>query len=663
MSSGTAVFREAGPADGSFPRPDRDPTGPGPLRILLLSAWCGLIAGPLEVGAILLRKRFWDLNHLSWISRHFVWLIPAVDLAIFLVLGLGLSALAWRAGRRGRWLATRLLAALTLLAPIWAASPRIYGAAGALLALGLATRLVPTFERHSFGFRRLIGCSFPVLVILGPILGAFVWSSDRAKIRREAARPLPPDGSPNVLLIVLDTVGADHLGLYGYDRPTSPTIHGLASQGIRFDRAYTASSWTLPSHASMFTGRWPHELSAGWFTPLDRTHPTLAEYLGSRGFATAGFIANSWYCSDDSGLARGFTTYRDYTFPRLTACSTAALVDRPMTGIDELEHFLEDRLDFDLLKPVAEYLWWIFKSNRKAAEEVNREVIDWLAGRRQPDRPFFAFLNYYDAHAPYQLPERGIHRFGVHPRNHRESEVILDWLQMIHEKPTPRDIDFARDAYDDCVADLDERLGRLVDELERRGVLDRTWLILTGDHGESFGEHPQEFWHGTSLHQAQRRVPLVIVPPRGGPSPRVVDEPVSLRDLPATIVDALGLQAGSPFPGVPLGRFWAGSPAGDAPAAASDPVLSELIPLGAFARDPAQWVKNPRWPMSALTEGDWTYIRREGEVREELFRMRDDAQERHDLATDPSMQPTLERMRAAMDKVTAGPLTPQRFNP
>ena len=95
-------------------------------------------------------------------------------------------------------------------------------------------------------------------------------------------RPLPSPGSPNVLLIVLDTVAADHLSLYGYERPTSPTMVELAERGIRFDRVQATSSWTLPSHASMFTGRWPHELSAGWLTPLDRTYPTLAEFLGSR---------------------------------------------------------------------------------------------------------------------------------------------------------------------------------------------------------------------------------------------------------------------------------------------------------------------------------------------------------------------------------------------
>ena len=100
------------------------------------------------------------------------------------------------------------LGALTLLPPIWAASPRIYGPAGFLLALGIAARLVPVLERHATGFRRLVRISFPVVAGLVPILAASLWGDDRLKAWREEARPLPPPGSPNVLLIVLDTVGA-----------------------------------------------------------------------------------------------------------------------------------------------------------------------------------------------------------------------------------------------------------------------------------------------------------------------------------------------------------------------------------------------------------------------------------------------------------------------
>jgi arylsulfatase A-like enzyme len=662
MTYRTAVFESVGPTDSS-PR-DLGSNTPGFLPILVLSAWCGLVAGLLEVGTIILQKHASKLSSLYWMSRHFVWLIPLLNLVIFLVLGVILSVLVWYSRRGGYRLATRLMCTLTLLPTVWVAFPRIYGPAGFLLMLGIAARLVPVFERHAIEFRRLVRVSFPVVAGLVPILAASVWGSDRIKAWREESRLLPPPGSPNVLLIVLDTVGADHLSLYGYDRLTSPTIDELALRGIRFDRVQAASSWTLPSHASLFTGRWPHELSANWSTPLDGTYPTLAEFLGSRGYATAGFIANKPYCVSDCGLARGFTAYGDYNFPRLTAFKTTVLVDRVMEGAWAIERFLEDRLDFDLLGPAVDYLWRLFKFDRKETAVVNREFLDWLSGRRQPERPFFAFLNFFEAHFPYELPEKGIHRFGDKPRTVRETTLLRDWRLVIDNGPSPDQVRFARDSYDDCVADLDEKLGRLIDELDRRSILDRTWLIITADHGESFGEQPGVFWHGTSLYNSQLHVPLVIIPPAGSPSPRVVTESVSLRDLATTIVDVLGFQEGAPFPGVTLARFWNGSsPSASAKAAASIPVLSEVVPLPRVAPYPAEWLDRPKWPLAALTDGDWTYIRREGNVREELFHVPKDAQQRHNLASDPAMQPTLERMRGALSRLTAGPLTPRRFNP
>ena len=137
-------------------------------------------------------------------------------------------------------------------------------------------------------------------------------------------------------------------------------------------------------------------------------------------------------------------------------------------------------------------------------------------------------------------------------------------------------------------------------------ILGRTWVLITADHGESFGEQPGVFWHGTSLYQAQLQVPLVIVPPAGGPTPRVVTEPVSPRDLAATIVDVLGLGAGSPFPGVSLARFWnRPSPMASTKAAASVPVLSEVIPLDSFGAMPrnGSTSRDGRWPPCARTTG------------------------------------------------------------
>ena len=249
----------------------------------------------------------------------------------------------------------------------------------------------------------------------------------RIQAGRENARPLPPPGSPNVLLIVLDTVAAGHLSLHGYDRATSPTLLQLASRGIVFEAARASSSWTLPSHATMFTGRWLHELSVGWLTPLDGQHPTLAEFLGDRGYATAGFVANTGYCGTDSGLARGFTSYHDFIFPELTALETAVLVNRALDGVRAVTFFAEDWLRAAGLLPCVERFLKALDDNRKEAAEVNRELLDWLAHRPQQERPFFAFLNYYDAHFPYELPPGRLHRFGIVAADENERWLIRQW--------------------------------------------------------------------------------------------------------------------------------------------------------------------------------------------------------------------------------------------
>ncbi len=217
----------------------------------------------------------------------------------------------------------------------------------------------------------------------------------------------------------------------------------------------------------------------------------------------------------------------------------------------------------------------------------------------------------------------------------------------------------ARDTYDSCIAHIDEYLGRLFDELAHRGTLERTWVIIASDHGESFGEHAGVYCHGTSLYQTELHVPLVIIPPAGGdvPSHRVVNETVSLRDLAATVVDVAGLKASSPFPGKSLSRFWKDS--SDSAPAASIPALAEVVP-----NDPSPArLLTPQWPLAALTGGDWSYIRREGDVHEELFLVREDAQEQHNRVDDPASRPVLERIRQALSQLTAGPLTPRRFNP
>ncbi len=393
-------------------------------------------------------------------------------------------------------------------------------------------------------------------------------------------------------------------------------------------------------------------------------HVPLCPSFWARGYATAGFTANYWYCASDSGLGRGFTTFQDQFFPRLTALKTAILIDRSLEGLKAVDRFMKDKLDLDFLSKLVDELWWQIKADRKGAAVINREFLDWLHRRTGPERPFFAFLNYYDAHHPYRLPRLAIHRFGADAEDDQDSDPFQELLLAGQLGLSEQETAAARDSYDDCVANLDEQIGCLMDELKRRSLFDGTWVFITADHGESFGEHAGIYQHGTSLYQTQLHVPLVVLPPGGsGPSLRVVSDTVSLRDLAATIADVVGLGAGSPFPGSSLARFWNGS-RGAVPEApvASDSALSEVVPLDRRNPDPSKG-QTRRWPIAALTENDWAYIRREGDVREELFWLRQDSKEQHNLAGDPAMQATLERMRAAMGRLTAGPLTPLRFNP
>src|SRR5262249_51897091 len=160
-------------------------------------------------------------------------------------------------------------------------------------------------------------------------------------------------------------------------------------------------------------------------------------------------------CASDSGLGRGFATYRDHIFPRLTASRMAALVRRPVAGAQGIARFLEDRLDFDLLQPAAQGLWRLFEADRKDAAAANREVLGWLSRRRQPERPFFAFLNYNDAHFPYELPTPGLRRFSGEPPDERTTALMKDWLGLIQRGPSEAQISPIRDSYDDCVAHLD----------------------------------------------------------------------------------------------------------------------------------------------------------------------------------------------------------------
>jgi arylsulfatase A-like enzyme len=568
-------------------------------------------------------------------------------------MGLVLSAAVKLSPPAIGWLSPRLIGALAIVPVLKTVVPQIYVEAWACFGLGIAIQLVPMLERRITALRRRLLWSIPLMLGLVILLASFVFLEDRLKQAREAGRPLPPAGSPNVLLIVLDTVRADRLSLYGYERSTTPTLERLAQRGIRFDEARATAPWTLPSHGSMFTGHWPHELGEEWMTPLRGNFPTLAEYLGNRGYATAGFVANVGYCSEETGLARGFTHYEDYLLEDLDPLRTCGLVEHLTSASSGIIR----AVDISSLRPLKRFVNRWLDPKRKNAALVRRAFLGWVSQRSDTSRPFFAFLNFFDAHQQYLLPPGARPRYVSYPVTTEEFTVVYElWPFLDKTKLPPRYIKLARDAYDDCLGYLDEQLGLLFDALQRHGVLDRTLVVVTSDHGEGLGEH-NLFDHGESLYRTEIRVPLVIRPPSGLNRSMVVRETVSLRDLPATIVDLLRLGAGSPFPGESLARFWRNAPSGNldlsvetGPSPSSGaPVVSELrepqpMPYDR-GRSPAS-----RGPWVSVADDKFVYIRNEGDGSEQLFDERGDPQELSDLSRDESARPVLEDFRHRLER-------------
>jgi arylsulfatase A-like enzyme len=638
--------------DRTNPSPDLDRARVGRHRIgavdlFLLSAWCGLAAGLLEALVRVVCGSIEPIQRLYMVSRHFLWLGPLANLLLFLGMGLVLSVAVKLSPRAAGWLGPRLICAGATLPVLMAAVPQIYEEAWAIVGLGIAVQLVPILERHITSLRWKLLWSFPLMLGMVILLATYVFGGDRLKQAREASRPMPPANSPNVLLIVLDTVRADHLSLYGYERSTTPVLERLAKGAVRFDQARATAPWTLPSHASMFTGRWPHEVGEKWRTPIRGNFPTLAEYLGKHGYATAGFVGNTGYCSQETGLARGFTHYEDHVMENLAPLRTSGLVEYLAGAISGILR----TLDINSVSPLKGFVNRWFEVKRKNAASIRRAFLRWVSQRQETSRPFFAFLNLFDAHQQYVLPPGARRQFVNYPMTADENRIVYELWPFLDKLKLPSPyIEIARDSYDDCLAYIDEQLGLLFDALQRHGVLNRTLVVVTSDHGEGLGEHSL-FDHGLSLYRTEIRVPLVVRPPAGLNPSSVVGETVSLRDLPATIVDLLGLGAGSPFPGKSLARFWRNPPpAGVDSSRETDPVVSELKdPNSSTGRDKE---RSPaaHGPLISLADHNFVYIRNEGDGREQLFDGRTDPQELTDRSRDESVHAVLEDLRRQLQR-------------
>jgi choline-sulfatase len=344
----------------------------------------------------------------------------------------------------------------------------------------------------------------------------------------------------NLLLVTLDTVRADRLGSYGYRQADTPTLDRLAREGVRFVDATTQAPLTGPAHAALLTGTYParYGVRDNGTTPLPGGVATLASVLQKAGYQTGGFIG-AFILDRPYGFAQGFDAF-DSRFDRFDA---------------------GDKL----------------KAERPAAQVV-APALDWL-GRLGRDRPFFAWVHLYDAHAPYAPPP---------PYNTR----------------------FAGQPYDGEIAYVDSAVGRLIAKLEAIGALERTIVVAIGDHGESLGDHGEED-HGLFLYDSVLRIPWIMRLPDRVRAGAVVTEQVRAIDLMPTVLEALGVAPPGRLDGLSVMGVVRGKPR---PA----PPLS-------YAET---WYPKLHYGWSALRSarvGEWKLV---DAPRPELYDLRKDATER-----------------------------------
>jgi arylsulfatase A-like enzyme len=323
-----------------------------------------------------------------------------------------------------------------------------------------------------------------------------------------ACSPPGDDDRPaNVILISVDTLRADHLGCYGYSRPTTPRIDAICSEGVAFEQAIAHAPSTLPSHASILTSLIPqhHRASFDNRRALPEEITTLAEVLVGQGYRTAAFTGGG-QIDAVFGLGQGFEQY-----------SVPASND--------------------------------FETTVSAG-------LDWLDGLG--GRPFFLFLHTYQVHNPYDPSPEVLSLFETDYEGELPATIsveLIDGINKRSEALPAADLAHIIATYDAEIREVDTAFGRLIDTLAERGLLDSTLVVFTSDHGEEFGEHGYVGWHSHTTYEELLHVPLFFKFPAGGFSHRRIDRMVRSIDIAPTILKAIGSRVPESFSGLDLAAF------------------------------------------------------------------------------------------------------------
>jgi arylsulfatase A-like enzyme len=385
---------------------------------------------------------------------------------------------------------------------------------------------------------------------------------------------------PNVLVISIDTLRADHVGCYGYGPDTTPTLDALAAEGVRFERCLSSTSWTLPSHLSMLTGLaisahgidddrlWSRFDPEGAPIAPDLRGRFVSEALSQDGYACGGFF--TWkYLDDRFGFGAGFEHWERFghmfwSHPEIGPLWQAALESQ----------------DKDAMLAIRDAHPTLFDPFTMSTPETLAAAEGWLDGHLEAneDDPFFLFVHLFDVHDPYTAPDPYYTMFD--PDYDGPITGMGVTSDTVRADMSPRDRQNLIARYDGGLRYVDDRLGEFLGRLEERGISDDTLVIVTSDHGEEFFEHGGKT-HRSSLWLESIAVPLIVRWPAGIEGGRFIKGNVGLVDIVPTICAATGVELGAPTSGRDLLPIARGTAANDMQA-----YLSELTLFAPGARVP-----------------------------------------------------------------------------
>jgi len=596
-------------------------------EILIWAVWFGSVTGIVEGFAL------WSFHQLGWLSGKLslsgstlenIWVSAFFDLLLFFLFGLLLILLGkYISFILFDWIIASLFFFLLILN--WLnilLNARISIIAIVVLALGTTVQFSWWFQKNRKLFTKIIQKSLRILIasILFIFIGVqgIFWLNEKIVI---SDLPVPASDLPNIVVIVVDTLRADHLSSYGYDRPTSENIDKLAREGVLFENAYSTAPYTLPSHASMLTGLYSFSHQA-YDNPLDDKYPTIGETLQDLGYRSAAFSANVSTFNRSNGFERGFIHFEDHYR------SIGDMIRNTVYG-----RFFEYYVLYKLVGYQDEL-------GRMSATDINNSALRWI--NSQKDGPFFIFINYYDVHSPYIPPN---------PFRNKFASIVKDpgglissyWsTENLYVELTPDQLQSEVNAYDGDIAYVDNSIGQLLANLKKQGLLENTLVVVTSDHGESFGEHGLR-GHANALYRELIHVPLIIWWPGHLPIGEHISKPVSLVSIPPTLMTLIGKGDQIDYPYPSLSRLWQGN------------VINQVdipFPLAELGKIPWAPKQNPSayGTMQSVINLEWQYITHE-KFGEEFFNLKNDPQENSNLINDQASETIIEFFRSYAEKM------------